>query len=104
MMSKLCLIPFIAHKFPREYYWVQLGRVIKDFAPKERYPGRVAFFAAQSRIAKAAVNPTSSLDGWREVVRGQFDISVVPGDHFSMFEEPNIQVLANQLTRLLRND
>ncbi len=39
--------------------------------------------------------------GWREVVRGGFDIRYLPGDHHSMFAEPHVEKLAAVLKSFL---
>jgi amino acid adenylation domain-containing protein len=37
------------------------------------------------------------LQGWDKLVTGDIDVRIVPGNHFSMLREPNVQVLAEQL-------
>jgi aspartate racemase len=41
--------------------------------------------------------------GWRELLNGPCETLEVPGNHEGMFLEPNVKVLAEQLTASLRN-
>jgi thioesterase domain-containing protein/acyl carrier protein len=62
------------------------------FAPKEVYPDRVTLFRA--------IENMGFIDhdlGWSELAPGGLEIHDVPGDTFSMLEEPHIQVLAKKL-------
>ena len=58
------------------------------------YIGRLVFF-------KAAKGPTGdawdSSRGWPHLVTGEFEVHEVPGDHRSMFLEPNVETLANNM-------
>jgi thioesterase domain-containing protein len=56
------------------------------------YIGRLAFFKAAER------SPGDTWDfsrGWTHLVTGEFEVYEVPGDHRSMFLEPNVETLAN---------
>jgi amino acid adenylation domain-containing protein len=58
------------------------------------YNGRVVFFKA------AVVPPGEAWDfslGWRHLVVGELEVHAVPGDHETMFKEPNVDILANNL-------
>jgi aspartate racemase len=62
------------------------------FAPKGVYPDRVTLFRAIDNIG--FIDPDL---GWSELAPGGLEIHDVPGDTFSMLEEPHIQVLAEKL-------
>ena len=62
------------------------------FAPKDVYPDRVTLFRAIDNIG--FIDPDL---GWSELAPGGLEIHDVPGDTFSMLEEPHIQVLAEKL-------
>jgi len=62
------------------------------FAPKEVYPERVTLFRAIANIGFIDHDL-----GWSELAPGGLEIHDVPGDTFSMLEEPHIQVLAKKL-------
>jgi surfactin family lipopeptide synthetase A len=62
------------------------------FAPKGVYPDRVTLFRAIENIG--FIDPDL---GWRELAPGGLEIQDVPGDTFSMLEEPHVQVLAEKL-------
>ena len=62
------------------------------FAPKDVYPGRVTLFRA--------IENMGFIDhdlGWSQLAPGGLEIHDVPGDTFSMLEEPHIQMLAEKL-------
>jgi oxalate---CoA ligase len=66
-------------------------RAIHLYVPAP-YPGRAVQLCAAADIETGSV-----LDkrlGWREVVRGGFDVQYLPGDHHSMFAEPHVETLA----------
>jgi aspartate racemase len=62
------------------------------FAPKQVYPDRVTLFRAIENIG--FIDPDL---GWRELAPGGLEIHDVPGDTFSMLQEPHVQVLAKKL-------
>jgi len=57
------------------------------------YDGSAILFRANYPVADA---PDRSL-GWASAVRGGLEIVDVPGDHFTLVEEPHVQVLAREL-------
>lgn len=46
-------------------------------------------------------DPRIRIDPWRKFAAGSFDARVVPGEHLGIFKEPNVQVLAQQLSMRL---
>ena len=70
------------------------------------YPDRVSLFLATkadrgnffSNKIKLGLCPRV---GWHQEVAPQLRIEHVPGDHFSMLEEPNVEVLAAKLKQYL---
>jgi thioesterase domain-containing protein/acyl carrier protein len=66
-----------------------------DFVPKV-YPGRLTVF----RIHKQPYyRMNDEALGWRQRALGGVDIEFIPGDHESIFREPNVRVLAEKLTQ-----
>jgi aspartate racemase len=63
------------------------------YMPVQNYRGKITFFWA--REAKRDFEDNRL--GWRRVAAGGFDVHVVPGNHTSMREEPNVKVLAQEL-------
>ena len=62
------------------------------FAPKDVYPDRVTLFRA--------IENTGFIEhdlGWSEVAPGGLEIHDVPGDTYSMLQEPHVQGLAEKL-------
>ena len=78
------------------------GTAEMDSIPKQaidRYEPRV--YPGPIKLVRPIVNSFGpewdSHRGWGLLARGGLDIWDVPGDHVSMFEKPNIQVLAARL-------
>ncbi|MDR3637955.1 MAG: amino acid adenylation domain-containing protein [Isosphaeraceae bacterium] len=78
---------------------IRMGAEIKKYAPQD-YPGRVVFFAASNRDDEDSGH--NSYREWCERAHGGFQAHVIPGDHHTMFEEPNVRVLIGHLERLIR--
>jgi len=64
---------------------------------QQEYPGKITFFWA--RDAKTSFEDNRL--AWRRIAAGGFDVHVVPGNHTSMREEPNVNLLAQELKRCL---
>ena len=66
-----------------------------DF-PAKVYPGAVAYFCGQESLSDPLFN-----FGWSNLITGRLDIYEVSGDHKTIDEEPNIQILAEKLNNCL---
>jgi len=64
-----------------------------DYVPQV-YPGRAVLFRATRGVGDPA-------GAWRRFAAGGLEVHDVPGDHTTMFREPHVQVLAQQLTAAL---
>jgi thioesterase domain-containing protein len=60
------------------------------------YPGDITLF-------RAIDEPDPKLD-WRRFTGGELRIHDVPGDHFGMLQEPNVEVLAKELEASLEGE
>jgi len=58
------------------------------------YRGRLVYFKAAERPPGSAWDNSC---GWPHLVTGEFEVHEVPGDHRSMFLEPNVESLARSL-------
>jgi amino acid adenylation domain-containing protein len=86
------------------------AKTLSSYRPGE-YRGRITLFAAEvdieehifshdkNRLLWKANHPgfDDPLKGWDKVATEGVDLIVVPGDHFSMMQEPHVQVLGEQL-------
>ena len=61
------------------------------------YPGNATLFRAGEHLANYA-DPTL---GWKDRVTGRLDVIDIPGTHLSMFDEPNVRILAEEVTEYL---
>jgi thioesterase domain-containing protein len=68
----------------------------RRYAPKS-YAGRVALF----RAVDAANGHQKSTEIWTTVAAGGLDFHLVPGDHHTILQRPNVEVFANQLRTYL---
>jgi thioesterase domain-containing protein len=77
----------------------QVEAEIRQYARKgyraQPYPGDITLFRASERYG-----PAYSMDeflGWRDITQGTLDVHEIPGDHYSMLNPPNVEVLAQKL-------
>lgn len=64
------------------------------------YPGKITLIRAANVRETVATRRDFTL-GWERLVGGGLDIHDVPGGHSSIFEEPNVQILAQKLKAIL---
>jgi amino acid adenylation domain-containing protein len=76
------------------------GHVLARYRPRD-YPGRIAFFVSSARVDRAPDQSTPKWECWREMARGGFEIHVIPGDHKTIFDEPNVEFLRQELRECL---
>ena len=80
-----------------------------DYRPKDSKPTRMILFKASEVIEEyknedwynRSTDPTW---GWSQYAEDLVDILMVPGDHFTMMNQPNVQVLAEKLRACLDKD
>jgi len=68
-------------------------KLASDYA-LQVYPDKVTLFRASDQ--PVSYDQFSDL-GWSAMAVGGVEIHEVPGDHMAMFQEPNVQVLAEKL-------
>lgn len=77
--------------------WARVA-AIQNYAPA-RYPGKVWLFRALDVPRLPETDPTL---GWREIVDGGVEVVFVEGDHESMFQDPNVDLLSRRLRQALQ--
>jgi amino acid adenylation domain-containing protein len=75
-----------------------LFRAVNRYRP-DTYPGPVTVFQCKDRPADIYFN---SAESWRTVVAGELRVYEIPGNHRSMFLEPNVTILARLLEDCMR--
>ena len=65
-------------------------RALFEYQP-EPYDGGITLFKSRAR---PLMWPGDRLLGWEQMVRGNIDLRVVPGDHYSFLHEPHVRKLA----------
>jgi amino acid adenylation domain-containing protein len=67
----------------------------------EPYPGRATIF----QCAERSSGPDWDLQpGWAELVKGGLKVYQIPGDHRTIFVEPNVEILASKLGACLHDN
>jgi len=74
-------------------------RALKHYVPRF-YPGPITLIRAAETPETVGTHKDLTL-GWKNLAGGGLQIYDVPGDHLSMFEEPNVRVLAETLKAVL---
>lgn len=94
------------HRFRRLMYMHARNYLAERYYQPRIYPGQITYFrasagmSARARMAASANLFELSL-GWRALTTQEIQLHVVPGNHASMFEDPNVQILAAHLNRYL---
>jgi len=85
----------------RLHSFVQANVGAADSYAATPYPGRITVFRAQGEVFDAPEVATTGL-GWSVVAAGGLDVIDVPGDHMSIFEDPFVATLADELDAVVR--
>ncbi len=72
-------------------------RALRAYAPRP-YSGRVVLFRAAERSPGAGADPAL---GWGALAGGGLAVRELPGDHYSLLQEPRAAALAAALSRIL---
>jgi aspartate racemase len=74
------------------------SRAASVYVPKV-YPGRIIFFLDSETPVRGPHNPVLA---WGDLAAGGLEIHRVPGKWMTIFREPHVQVLAEQLKACLK--
>ena len=74
--------------------------LLRSYKP-EPYSGKVTLFSATNHLWYVRWEP---MEQWVKILTGQLDIVSVPGDHMSMFEQPQVGLLAEKIEACLPPD
>ena len=77
--------------------WSRIA-AIQNYAPMN-YPGKVVLFRAADDPGLPGGDETM---GWNEIVDGGVEVVFVPGDHESMFHQPNVDFLRRRFRQALQ--
>ncbi len=77
-------------------------RAVQDYVPQV-YSGRAILFRTTYQPDDAQLRGIDSQFGWGSLLAGGLEIHEVPGNHDSMWSQPNVQVLAEKLNACLDN-
>jgi thioesterase domain-containing protein len=64
-------------------------RALRGYRPRREYPGRIV-------LVRSATESITTLAEWRERCAGVDEV-IVPGDHFSIWNEPNVAAVARSI-------
>jgi thioesterase domain-containing protein len=76
-------------------------RASRAYVPRP-YPGPMTLFRASEHPHWFGFDFRDPLQGWGRSARGELEVHPVPGDHWTLFDEPNVRVLAAELAACLR--
>ena len=75
----------------------------RDAYKPQAYPGKINLIRSTTPSDYSYYSPDYTADfGWTELAQGGLEMHYIPGDHVSIFEEPNVSVTAEKLRDLLR--
>jgi oxalate---CoA ligase len=106
IFARKCYWRFAYTSIPRHTKYIQrhidyeryirqkYARVLFKHTPNV-YSYKAVLFSSEERL------DVNKNDGWNEIITGDFDFVVIPGGHYSMWREPNIQVMAEKLQSYL---
>jgi amino acid adenylation domain-containing protein len=72
-------------------------QAMDDYVAKP-YAGDAVLFRSHIQSMESALDPDLS---WASIIAGDLDIQAIPGAHFSLLKEPNVQVLSEKLKSYL---
>jgi thioesterase domain-containing protein len=97
--------PDLANEIPREMDPRQLSHLLSVITNNNRAlkAYRERRYSGALTLLRASEQPHGRGHdlGWSELVTGGVDVAIVPGDHYTIFQKPNLAVLAAQLRRSL---
>lgn len=70
-----------------------------NYSPKQVYRKRIILFRASN---SSSDSPDNTSLGWSQFSSKPIETITVPGDHYSMFAKPNVQILAESLCNILK--
>ena len=92
----------VPNEFRQLHVVLALERARDAYKPRA-YPGRITLFRATTPSDYSYYTPDYIADiGWTELAEGGLEIHNIPGDHISIFDEPNVRMTAEKLRDLLR--
>lgn len=75
-------------------------RAIQAYIP-QAYSGDITLFHASDEVIAGLENPVAA---WEKFTAGKVNVYTVPGDHYSILKETNVQVLATELKEHIKTD
>jgi thioesterase domain-containing protein len=66
----------------------------------QAYSGKIVYLLAETPV-KSQRNLQDRVGAWRDLALRGLDVRVVPGDHRTIWKEPHIQVVAQELSACL---
>jgi len=83
----------------RKQIFAAFWSATKAYTPNP-YAGRVALFFSREGSSRSFFFPKG---GWHGILTGELEVHVVPGDHITFLESPNVLVLAEKMRDCLHS-
>jgi thioesterase domain-containing protein/aryl carrier-like protein len=68
------------------------------YAPTQHYPATISLFRRSEGL-----DPSARAGGWDAIATAELHVYAMPGDHFTMMQEPHVAAVARQLDRCISN-
>jgi thioesterase domain-containing protein/acyl carrier protein len=82
-----------------EFIQIKVNGMIERAYKPQPYTGTVSFFISEEI---PETNLQKDLRNWKKIIHGTTESYFVPGDHITLLEKPNVQVLAKKLLECMR--
>ena len=73
------------------------SKSLSEYVPRS-YGGHLVYFSSEEKERSDNGDVTR---GWKDLCRGSVEVHVIPGDHYSILKEPNVEVLSKRLSESL---
>jgi len=89
----------LRHAIRRLDIYLNNYRAMHKYKPKP-YPGRLTLIRAKGHFSIFEIDKSL---GWGTLAKGGVEVHIVPGDHYTIFKRPNVNLLAEKLNACLND-
>jgi thioesterase domain-containing protein len=89
----------LQHAIRRLDIYLNNLKAIHQYKPKP-YQGRLTLIRAKDQLRMFEIDKKL---GWGKLARGGVEVHFVPGDHYTMFNRPNVKLLAEKLASCIKD-
>ncbi len=89
----------LRHAIRRLDIYLNNYRAMHKYKPKP-YPGQLTLIRAKGHFSIFEIDKSL---GWGTLAKGGVEVHIVPGDHYTIFKRPNVNLLAEKLNACLND-